>query len=129
MEREMRIIKQDPMINPATVKDGRGGIFTFFPVTDAVQEWSYIVTLKGSQRGHHYHKEFDEHIMFVEGSGVYLELCEDGTELTMPVASGDCIFLPRLVPHTFIPMSDCKMVAMITKRWDDCVEPITRAGQ
>ena len=28
-------------------------------------------TFKGSVRGHHYHKEFDEYIMFVEGEGVY----------------------------------------------------------
>jgi hypothetical protein len=30
------------------------------------------------------------------------------------------------VPHTFYPTADCKMIAMITKRWNDCDEPITR---
>jgi cupin superfamily acireductone dioxygenase involved in methionine salvage len=67
--------------------------------------------------------------MFVEGNGVYLELQEDGTEVPTPVASGDCVYLPKNIAHTFIPMSDCKMVAMITKKWNDCAEPITTAGK
>lgn len=118
-----------PEINPITLKDGRGGIFTYYPQTEDIKEWSYIVTLKGSQRGHHYHKEFDEYIMFVHGSGVYLELQEDGSEISVPVASGNCIFLPKNVSHTFVPMEDCKMVAMITKKWNDCDEPITGSGK
>ena len=126
----MHIRKLDPEINPITLKDGRGGIFTYYPEQgDPVVEWSFIVTLKGSQRGHHYHKEFDEYIMFVEGNGVYLELRDDGTEVPTPVASGDCVYLPKNIAHTFIPMADCKMVAMITKKWNDCDEPITTAGE
>jgi mannose-6-phosphate isomerase-like protein (cupin superfamily) len=120
-----KIIKLDPEINPTTVKDGRGIISTFYPQTDVIKEWSYIVTLKGSARGHHYHKEFDEYIMFVEGEGVYTEIT-NGEELVTPVSAGDCIYLPQGVPHTFYPTADCKMIAMITKRWNDCNEPITR---
>jgi uncharacterized RmlC-like cupin family protein len=63
--------------------------------------------------------------MFVEGSGVYTELSE-GKELVTPVATGDCIFIPRLTPHTFYPTSDSKAIALITKKWDDCDEPLTR---
>jgi len=120
-----KIIKLDPEINPITVKDGRGIISTFYPQTDVIKEWSYIVTLKGSVRGHHYHKEFGEYIMFVEGEGVYTEIT-NGEELVTPVSAGDCIYLPQGVPHTFYPTADCKMIAMITKRWNDCDEPITR---
>jgi uncharacterized RmlC-like cupin family protein len=54
-----------------------------------------------------------------------LELSDDGKELTMPVATGDCIYLPKYVPHTFIPTADSKMIALITKKWNDCDEPIT----
>mgnify|MGYP001308688764 FL=1 len=122
-----KIIKLDPDINPITVKDGRGIISTFYPQTEDIKEWSYIVTLKGSVRGHHYHKEFDEYIMFVEGSGVYTELT-DGEELVTPVATGDCIFIPRLTPHTFYPTSDSKAIALITKKWNDCDEPLTRVN-
>ena len=124
-----KIIKLDPDINPITVKDGRGIISTFYPQTEDIKEWSYIVTLKGSVRGHHYHKEFDEYIMFVGGSGVYTELTEDNQELVTPVATGDCIFIPKFVPHTFYPTSDSKAIALITKKWNDCNEPLTRVDK
>jgi len=120
-----RIKKLDPEINPITFKDGRGIIQTYYPEQYNIVEWNYIVTLKGAVRGHHYHKEFDEYIMFVEGEGVYTELT-DGEELVTPVSAGDCIYLPLGVPHTFYPTADCKMIAMITKRWNDCDEPITK---
>ena len=120
-----RITKLDPEINLITVKDGRGITSTYYPQTDDIKEWSYIVTLKGSVRGHHYHTEFDEYIMFVEGEGAYTEIT-NGEELVTPVSAGDCIYLPQGVPHTFYPTADCKMIAMITKRWNDCDEPITR---
>jgi len=120
-----RIIKLLPEINPITFKDGRGIIQTFYPEQDSIVEWNYIVTLKGAVRGHHYHKEFDEYIMFVDGEGVYTELT-NGKELVTPVSAGDCIYLPKNVLHTFYPTADCKMIAMITKRWNDCAEPITK---
>ncbi len=120
-----QIKKLDPEINPITFKDGRGIIQTYYPEQYTVVEWNYIVTLKGAVRGHHLHKEFDEYIMFVDGEGVYTELT-DGKELVTPVSSGDCIYLPMNVPHTFYPTADCKMIAMITKRWNDCDEPITK---
>ena len=63
--------------------------------------------------------------MFVDGEGVYTEITNE-KELITPVSSGDCIYLPKFVPHTFYPTADCKMIAMITKRWDDCQEPITK---
>lgn len=120
-----RIIKLTPEINPLTVKDGRGIIQTFYPEIDSIVEWNYIVTLKGAVRGHHYHKEFDEYIMFVEGEGVYTEIT-NRVELVTPVSAGDCIYLPQGVPHTFYPAADCKMIAMLTKKWNDCKEPITK---
>ena len=120
-----RIIKLRPEINPITFKDGRGIIQTFYPESESIVEWNYLVTLKGAVRGHHYHKEFDEYNMFVEGEGVYTELT-DGNELVTPVSAGECIYLPKNVPHTFYPAADCKMIAMITKRWNDCAEPITK---
>lgn len=120
-----RIRKLNPEINPVTFKDGRGIIQTYYPEQYNIVEWNYIVTLKGAVRGHHYHKEFDEYIMFVEGEGVYTEIT-GGEELVTPVSAGDCIYLPMHVPHTFYPTADCKMIAMITKRWNDCEEPITR---
>jgi len=121
-----KIIKLTASINPSTVIDGRGLIATYLPVGQLIHEWNYIVTLKGSQRGHHYHKEFDEYIMFVEGSGVYTEI-SNGISLATMVSSGDCILIPRMVVHTFYPLADSKVIALLTKQWDHCNEPITKA--
>lgn len=120
-----RIKKLNPEINPITFKDGRGVIQTFYPERLNIVEWNYIITLKGSVRGHHYHSEFDEYVMFVEGEGVYTELT-DGKELTTPISAGECLYIPTGVPHTFYPTADSKMIAMLTKRWNDCKEPITK---
>ena len=120
-----RIKKLEPSINPVTFKDGRGIIATYLPERLDIKEWNYIVTLVGATRGKHYHLEFDEYIMVVEGSGVYVELT-DGNELPTMVATGDCIYIPSGVPHTYYPTADTKVIALITKRWDDCAEPITR---
>ena len=74
---------------------------------DPVVEWSFIVTLKGSQRGHHYHKEFDEYIMFVEGNGVYLELQTMVLRSLLLLLLVTVYTFPKNVAHTFIPMADC----------------------
>ena len=124
-----KIKKLEPEINAVTYTDGRGCIQTYYPQTGAIVEYNYIVTLKNTVRGHHYHKEFDETVMFTTGEGVYLELLEDGSELPITVTPGTSIFIPSGVSHTFIPISDCKMVAMLTKRWDECDEPITSEGK
>lgn len=120
-----RIIKLSPDINPITFKDGRGIISTYFPQRLNIVEWNYIITLRGNTRGYHYHKEFDEYIMFVDGEGVYTELT-DNKEFITTVGNGDCIYLPQGVSHTFYPITDCKMIALLTKRWNDCDEPITK---
>lgn len=121
---KMKILK--PSVNTVTLKDGRGGIFTYFPENESIKEWSYIVTHKGTDRGHHYHKEFDEYIMFVDGHGCYLEKLSDGSEETHLVGPGDCIYIPANTSHTFKPLEDCRMIALLTKKWDDCESPIER---
>ena len=42
------IKKLDYNINPITIQDGRGAIFTYFPVLDHIVEWSLIYTNKNS---------------------------------------------------------------------------------
>ena len=116
----MKIKKLSPEINTATLYDGRGGIFTYYP-TDPIVEWNFVVTFKGQVRGNHYHKEFDEYMTFTEGHGIMISEQID----CMNVSTGDCIFIPKGTTHTFIPLSDCKMITMITKKWNDCDEPVT----
>jgi mannose-6-phosphate isomerase-like protein (cupin superfamily) len=112
-----------PDINDKAV-DARGAIYSYVP-KDAIVEFCYIVTNLGSTRGHHYHKEFDEYIMLVEGEGIYLELLDDKTVRKIVMGPGQTIYLPRLTPHTFVPLTACKSVSFLTKPWNDCDEPIT----
>tara|TARA_Y100000034_G_C6897865_1_gene414420 strand:- start:1444 stop:1818 length:375 start_codon:yes stop_codon:yes gene_type:complete len=123
MTPKLRILK--PSVNTATLEDGRGGIFTYFPEIGQIAEWSYIVTHKGTDRGHHHHPEFDEYIMFVDGHGCYTEKYGD-EEFVHLVGPGDCLYIPKDSNHTFKPLEDCKLIALLTKKWDDCDIPIVR---
>lgn len=118
-----RIRLLDPDINDKAI-DQRGAIYSFIP-KDAIVEFCYINTKQGSVRGHHYHKEFDEYIMLVEGEGVYLEKINETTTRKIVLGPGQTIHIPSLTPHTFVPLTDCKSVSLLTKRWDHSLEPIT----
>jgi ribosomal protein L16 Arg81 hydroxylase len=63
--------------------------------------------------------------MLVQGEGIYLERLEDGTDRKIVMGAGQTIYIPRLTPHTFVPLTDCKSVSLLTKKWDDSVNPIT----
>ncbi len=114
-----------PSCNPATLTDGRGGIFTFYP-THSIVEWSVLFTKAGEMRGFHKHAEFREYVTVTSGHGVYFELDEDTRKKKLyKMGPGDCIFFPIGCVHTFVAISDVTMIAGLTKRWDDCKDPIT----
>jgi len=115
----------EPECNLETVRDGRGGIFTYYP-QDPIVEWNLIFTTAGSARGFHFHKEFDEYILVTAGHGTYVERLGDGSETFVKVAAGDCLHFPTGTAHTVFAITDMRMVALLTKRWSDCDEPITR---
>jgi oxalate decarboxylase/phosphoglucose isomerase-like protein (cupin superfamily) len=118
-----RIQLLTPDINDKAV-DHRGAIYSYIPYNNIV-EFVYIDTKAGVTRGHHFHTEFDEYIMLVHGEGIYLEPLEDGTTRKIVMAPGFVVYIPVNTPHTFVPLSDCKSVSFLTKRWDDCANPIT----
>ena len=118
-----RIQLLTPDINDKAI-DHRGAIYSYVP-KDAIVEFCYIVTNVGVTRGHHFHKEFDEYIMLVEGEGIYLELLDDNSVRKIVIGPGQTIYLPRLTPHTFVPLTNCKSVSFLTKAWNECQEPIT----
>jgi mannose-6-phosphate isomerase-like protein (cupin superfamily) len=117
----------EPDINDNAL-DQRGAIFSFIP-HDAIVEWCYIYTKPNNTRGHHYHKEFDEYIMLVEGEGVYFELLENNQKRKIVVGPGTTIYVPKKTPHTFFPLTECKSVSFLTKKWNDCKEPITKVDK
>ena len=118
----MKIKKLQPECNLATVRDGRGGIFTFYPEKPVV-EWNFQFINKGSIRGNHYHPEFDEYYLFTEGNGVVVSN-SDGKEEFLYVGPGDCLYIPQGVSHVTLAITDIKYVTFLTKKWDDCEKPI-----
>lgn len=119
-----RIQLLSPDINDMAI-DGRGAIYSFVPY-DSIVEFCYIDTKQGSQRGHHYHEEFDEYIMLVQGEGIYLERLDNGPDRKIVMGAGQCIYIPAFTPHTFVPLTDCKSVSLLTKQWNATQKPITR---
>jgi mannose-6-phosphate isomerase-like protein (cupin superfamily) len=121
----MSIRRLFPECNLETVQDGRGGIFTYYP-QDPILEWNLLFTAKGHARGFHFHKEFDEYILVVSGHGTYVQRETDGHEEFVLVSAGDCLHFQAGTPHTVHAITDLRMVALLTKRWDACAEPMTR---
>jgi mannose-6-phosphate isomerase-like protein (cupin superfamily) len=122
----MTMRKVVPDCNEDTLRDGRGGIFTYYPAGEPIVEWNLIFTKSGESRGFHYHKEFVEYVLIVAGHGAYVSRDDEGARTILKVAAGDCLHFPLRTPHTLHAITDMRMVAMLTKRWDDCDEPITR---
>jgi len=119
----MKIKKLKPECNLATVRDGRGGIFTFYP-TKPILEFSYIFIKARKIRGNHYHPEFDEYFFLVEGNGVLVNIDKNGKEDFIYLSKGEGTFNPSGESHVFYAITDSCAIAMLTKKWDDCKRSI-----
>ena len=61
----------------------------------------------------------------VNGEGVEVEKNNNtGEEREIYLAKGECVFIPRNTYHVFLAITDCESVSFLTKRWDDCDDPI-----
>ena len=119
----MKIRKINPACNLDTVRDGRGGIFTFNP-TKPIVEFNFLFINKGKVRGNHYHPEFDEYYLVTEGNAIIVTKASKGKEEFMYIGKGDCVFIPQGVVHVVYAITDFNLVSFLTKRWDDCKNPI-----
>ena len=118
------IRKIKPVCNLNTLKDGRGAIFSFVP-KEPIYEWTHQFINKGKIRGNHCHPEFDEYILLVRGNGVEIEKDnKTGKEKSHFLSKGECIFIPKNTYHVFIAITDCESVSFLTKKWDECKNPI-----
>ena len=104
--------------------DHRGRILSFIP-KDSIKEFVMIETKQGVDSGHHLHTDFDEYIVLIKGTGKYIEKINN-VERTIEVVAGECIHIPTGVYHTFIPETDCLAMSCLTKKWNDCENPILR---
>lgn len=115
-----------PSCNVNTVKDGRGGIFTWVP-QDLITEFNLLYFSPGATRGNHYHPEFVEYSLIVEGQGIVVT--RDGSdkkERIIHVSKGSCVRTPKGVSHTIYAITHLTVVALLTKPWDNCKDPIIR---
>jgi mannose-6-phosphate isomerase-like protein (cupin superfamily) len=117
-----------PSCNIDTVKDGRGGIFTWLP-QEPILEFNMLYFQPGKTRGNHYHPEFVEYFLVVEGSGVMVtkdEIEGESQEHVIHMSKGMCTRAPKNVPHAFYAITPVTAIALITKPWDECKPPIVR---
>ena len=120
----MKIERLFPTANLDTVRDGRGGIFTFIP-HDPIVEFNFNYIKAGKIRGNHYHPEFDEYFLITDGEGVLVTRDPDNNnEDFIFLSKGNCTYSPKGTRHVFIAITDCTAIAMLTKKWDDCENPI-----
>lgn len=119
----MKIQKLNPECNLATVRDGRGGIFTFYP-KDPIVEFNFQFINKNTIRGNHYHPEFDEYYLFTAGHGVMVSKSDEGKDEFLYVSAGDCFYIPQGVSHVTYAITDIRYVTFLTKKWNDCKTPI-----
>ena len=82
--------------NLMTLRDGRGGIFTYYP-DDPIVEWNLLFTRAGESRGFHFHKEFDESSWLVFGMAPTLRRRRGRTLTTWAAASS--AHMPMLRSH------------------------------
>ncbi len=116
-----------PSCNILTLTDGRGGIFTWLP-QDPLVEFNLLYFQPGKTRGNHFHPEFHEYFLIVQGEGVMVSRdadAENGQRL-FHMSKGMCVRTPKGVSHAFYAITPVTAVALLSKRWDDCQPPIVR---
>ena len=117
------IVRFNPSCNLQTIRDGRGGIFTWVP-PEPILEWNMLIFHPNKIRGNHYHLEFVEYFMVVEGYGTMVSKDKEGKEVFFHLSKGQCLRIPIGIPHAFHAIEFTTAMAFLTKRWDDCNPPI-----
>lgn len=113
-----------PSCNISTVKDGRGGIFTWIP-DEPIVEFNMLYFGPSKVRGNHYHPEFTEYFLVVEGT--ILMVTKDSktnSELNMHASKGICFKTPPNTPHAVHAITNTTCISMLSKEWDKSKPPI-----
>ena len=117
-----------PSCNLETVKDGRGGIFTWLP-KEPIVEFNLLFFTPGTTRGFHYHPHFIEYLLCVDGNGLLIKRDDNNdpkTEAVINLSKGVCTRAEKNSYHTVYSVTEMTLVAMLTKRWNDSEPPIVR---
>jgi hypothetical protein len=113
-----------PICNPETLSDGRGAIFSWIPDQD-IKEYTLLFFNKDKIRGNHYHPEFIEYFLVIDGV-ISLTTTDPltGTNISTIGGAGFCFKTPKLIPHMVRAITEAKCLSLITKPWDTCDNPI-----
>jgi len=125
----IKIIK--PNCNLETVKDGRGGIFTWIPDKPIV-EFNMLYFRPGKVRGFHFHPHFEEYLLVVDGNGTLVtrkKADDKKTEEFIHLSKGVCTQTAKNIYHTVYAITEMTIVAMLTKRWDHSDPPIIQVNE
>jgi dTDP-4-dehydrorhamnose 3,5-epimerase-like enzyme len=110
--------------NLATVQDGRGAIFTWVP-DQPILEFNMLYFLPNKIRGNHFHPEFTEYFLVVEGTVVIVTRDpKTGEEINMHASRGTCFRTPPNTPHAVHAITQSICISMLTKEWDKSTPPI-----
>lgn len=113
-----------PICNVSTLKDGRGGIFSWIP-QDAIKEWSLLYFSPDKVRGNHFHPHFVEYFLVIEGSlTLFTRDMTTGKELNALLGPGFCFRTPPRVPHAVHAITSAICVSFLSERWDSVNPPI-----
>ena len=117
-----------PSCKLETVRDGRGGIFTWLP-KEPIVEFNLLFFKPGKTRGFHYHPHFIEYLLCVDGNGVLITRDDNNnpkTESAINLSKGVCTRAEKNSYHTVYSITEMTLVAMLTKQWDHSKPPIIK---
>ena len=120
-----------PSCNLETVRDGRGGIFTWLP-KEPIVEFNLLFFKPGKTRGFHYHPHFIEYLLCVDGNGVLVTRDDNNdpkTESAINLSKGVCTRAEKNSYHTVYSITEMTLVAMLTKQWDRSNPPIIKVDK
>ena len=119
-----------PTCNLDTIKDGRGGILTWLP-KEPILEFNMLFFKPGKTRGFHYHPEFIEYLLCVDGNGVLVtreDKNDPKNEKIITLSKGICTRAEKETYHTVYSITEMTLVAMLTKQWDKSNPPIIKVN-
>ena len=119
-----------PTCNLETIKDGGGGILTWLP-KEPIVEFNMLFFKPGKTRGFHYHPEFIEYLLCVDGNGVLVtrkNKKDPKTEEIISLSKGVCTRAEKETYHTVYSITEMTLVAMLTKQWDKSNPPIIQVN-
>ena len=126
----MTIKVLDPTCNLDTIKDGRGGILTWLP-KEPILEFNMLFFKPGKTRGFHYHPEFIEYLLCVDGNGILVtreDKNDQKNEKIITLSKGICTRAEKETYHTVYSITEMTLVAMLTKQWDKSNPPIIKVN-